>query len=136
MFENIGKKLKSFAKITCWIEIILFIIVGLSIYSEGEEMGIFIAILGAILSWIGAWMTYGFGEIIDCVQQLTLQNLEKTSLTTTASTLSDNKHSEYGNSANQQVVGKINHLNKLRKDGLISEEEYIQHLERIRNEIN
>ena len=82
MFKNIGKKIKVFAKILCWIEISLFAIIGLS---EGivvtsnfvEQEKIFTGVLlgfllfiiflgiGVLLSWINTIIIYGFGELVD-----------------------------------------------------------------------
>ena len=74
MFKNIGVKIKGFAQIVCWLGIIGSIIPGLVLIGIGSEieygggivfLGILIAIDGSIASWIGSFLTYGFGELID-----------------------------------------------------------------------
>lgn len=116
MFNNIGKKIKSLAKISCWINIILFLIVGLSIFSEGDEIGLFIGIFGAFISWVGSWLMFGFGEIIDCLQKITVstQHHPRTNYST------QNTYSSPANSTND-------YLRKLKETGLISDEEYEQY---------
>ena len=81
MFENIGRKIKRLAEIVCWVGIILFCILGLILcIALGNEyvmgaigvfIGLIVAIVGSLLSWIGSFFTYGFGEIIDNLQQIT-----------------------------------------------------------------
>ena len=74
MFDNIGKKIKGFAKLVCWIGIIASCIVGLVLLIVGANMyagemfilmGLCVAAIGSLLSWLGSFMTYGFGELID-----------------------------------------------------------------------
>ena len=59
MFNHIGRKIKTWAKIQCWIGIILCVIVGA-----------LIVVLGSLLSWIGSWITYGFGSVVENTEQL------------------------------------------------------------------
>lgn len=82
MFKNIGKKIKTLAKVLCIIEIALCVIVGaaciiIGIIGEFEFLGgqyilvtgiisgIAILILGPLAAWIGSFLLYGFGELID-----------------------------------------------------------------------
>ncbi len=92
MFKNIGRKIKAFAKIVCWIGIILSLLAGIiliiaGINGEGVRtfidgsytymdsgvlvvVGVFVLILGPLFSWIGSFMVYGFGELVDNVQSI------------------------------------------------------------------
>ena len=92
MFKNIGKKIKVFAKVICWIGIILSVISGIILIVAGVNnndirtiingtvqymdstmlivLGVVVLILGPIVSWIGSFMTYGFGEIVDNTQAI------------------------------------------------------------------
>lgn len=80
MFSNIGRKIKALAKVVCWIGIIGSIIGGISFfvaageaYSDGGTYvaaGFVVIIVGALLSWLGSFFTYGFGELIDRVQSI------------------------------------------------------------------
>lgn len=80
MYYNIGEKIKATAKVFCVIGIILSCIWGgmvwyniVNIAAPYEEdtamvLGLFrfilIAGLGSLLSWVGSFALYGFGELI------------------------------------------------------------------------
>ena len=68
MFDNIGGKIKAFAKVMCWLGIVVSVLGGIGTMLSDEDMiifGILIIIGGALFSWVGSFMTYGFGELID-----------------------------------------------------------------------
>ena len=83
MFNNIGAKIKTLAKILCWIGIIGSVISGIVIivagsrnsyystpygsFSSGSAVlaGILTMVLGSLLSWIGSFFAYGFGQLIE-----------------------------------------------------------------------
>ena len=74
MFNNIGRKIKTFAKVMCWIGIIASVVAGLvmiatsfSSYAPaaGIVAGILTAVLGSLFSWVGSFMMVGFGELIE-----------------------------------------------------------------------
>ena len=65
MFENIGGKIKGLATITTVIGIVLSVIVGIAFFSKTPLLGIMIAIVGIAISWIGSFMTYGLGQLIE-----------------------------------------------------------------------
>ena len=87
MFDNIGAKIMKLAKVLCWIGIILSVISGIvimvgganvsrvasSYYGYGSSVtggsavlvGILTIVLGSLLSWIGSFFTYGFGQLIE-----------------------------------------------------------------------
>ena len=81
MFDNIGGKIKGLAKFFCWLGIIASFIGGIAViamgvrvgsyyYSSGVDAitilsGIAIIILGSLISWIGSFLLYGFGQLID-----------------------------------------------------------------------
>ena len=89
MFDNIGGKIKALAKILCWIGIIGSIIGGIVIIRAGNAvssyssyygssasssssgvLGVLTMILGSLLSWIGSFFTYGFGQLIEDTQAI------------------------------------------------------------------
>ena len=73
MFDNVGGKIKGFAKVVCWIGIIASVIGGIGMMIADEDMilyGIFTAVGGTLASWIGSFFTYGFGELIDNTSNL------------------------------------------------------------------
>ncbi len=73
MFDNIGSKIKGLATVICWIGIIISIIIGFMTFAQFNRLapgrGVLMAILiiagGSLLSWIGSFVLYGFGELID-----------------------------------------------------------------------
>lgn len=62
MFDNIGGKIKVTAQIVCWVGIIISVILGLISFENG---GIIVIILGSLLSWVGSFALYGFGQLIE-----------------------------------------------------------------------
>jgi len=74
LFSNIGEKIKSLAvvsfivgAISCIIGgIVVFALVDPNMYNSSPLIleGILLIVLGPILSWIGSWVLYGFGELV------------------------------------------------------------------------
>ncbi len=75
MFNNIGSKIKKLAKVVCWVSIILSIITGISLFiaaASGQAdpitavtSGIVTVVVGVLVSWLGCFLLYGFGELVD-----------------------------------------------------------------------
>ena len=76
MFENIGGKIKGLAKVICWIGIIISVIFGVFFWlidpyvldiERGVQffIGLIIIAIGSLLSWVGSFVLYGFGELVD-----------------------------------------------------------------------
>ena len=69
MFDNIGSKIKTLAKVVCWIGIIGSVIAGIAMIatmgSVGVLSGLLTIVLGALLSWVGSFVLYGFGEMVE-----------------------------------------------------------------------
>lgn len=74
MFTNIGAKIKTLAKIVCWIGIALSVILGLIVATRFVAMenlilsfAVFLlyAGIGSLASWLGSFALYGFGELIE-----------------------------------------------------------------------
>ena len=68
MFDNIGKKIKTLTKVVCWIGMILTLALGIvlvAVYSNNVAIGIPIMVGGPLLCWIGSFLMYGFGELVD-----------------------------------------------------------------------
>ncbi|MDD2647828.1 MAG: hypothetical protein PHI27_08700 [Eubacteriales bacterium] len=80
MFDNIGGKIKSLAKIVAWIGIICSVIVGVigmfqPVAAFGTNIngilpGVIVIVIGALSSWIGSWVMYGFGQLIENTDKL------------------------------------------------------------------
>ena len=105
------------AKVGCWAGMIICIILGIMILDEGNELGLFIIIIGAMIAWANSWIIYGFGELVENVSKI----------------------AEYGHvghvntqsNSNDDIVAKIEKLKKWKRDGLISEKEYVQKMEEL-----
>ena len=72
MFKNIGDKIKTLAVTLSWIGIFASIIIGYSYSYSGVDdgeigvviIGIAIALAGSLVSWISAFLLYGFGQLV------------------------------------------------------------------------
>ena len=64
MFDNIGGKIKTLAKVICWIGIIASCIWGVYLWikDDGFFSGLGAIIGGVLGSWLSSWTTYGIGE--------------------------------------------------------------------------
>ena len=111
MFDNIGGKIKGLAKVLFWLEVIAAVIVGLVLVEDTDGLSLLFAIAGVLVAWISAWFLYGFGEIID-----KLCDIER-------NTRGGERKSEAQSKVDSE---RINKIEKLRSQGLITEEEYKQ----------
>ena len=113
MFTNIGEKIKGLAKVACVIEAVALVITGMVFIVSGDAekplIGFCIMTVGPILAWVSSWLLYGFGELI-----------EKTC------EIARNTCREEGKSEAQPKVvdERIEKIERLRSQGLITEEEY------------
>ena len=112
MFENIGGKTKSLAKIVCWLGIIGSVIGGfVYVYINNDGvLFLFIAGGGSLISWLSSFFVYGFGELIDSVQSLDKKIRSEIAIPK--------------NNNDSQFKQSIRILGDLRNKGLITEEEY------------
>lgn len=84
MYKNIGRKIKILARIICGIGIAGSIFIGLMLILKGGRAlssfggsvggigeayaiiaGILVMFFGSLLSWIGSFAAYGYGELIE-----------------------------------------------------------------------
>lgn len=72
MFSNIGGKIKGLATVISVIGIGLSVICGIIMIIAGANSGgamvgtgFAVLIVGSLASWIGAFIIYGFGELIE-----------------------------------------------------------------------
>lgn len=70
MFDNIGGKIKATAKVFCWITIIASLILGILMLYGNAFGGVVFIIIGPLFAWIGSFVLYGFGELVEnsCIQ--------------------------------------------------------------------
>ena len=64
MFNNIGGKIKAVASICARVGIILSCLIGFIFLFFDALIGILIAGIGSLCSWISSFLLYGFGELI------------------------------------------------------------------------
>lgn len=122
MYNDIGKKIKTLAKVIAILGMIATVLLGLlSIISfdnqfraeeQAEHMDMLVSyiillILGPLLSWIAGFVLYGFGELVDKMCDI-------------QAALGGNKQS----SANSVQKQKNKELDILLNQGLITQEEY------------
>lgn len=115
MFSNISNKIKTLAKVVCGIGIGVSVVVGLVLISEDEDTvfaGILVLLLGSILSWVGSFITYGFGEIIE-----RLVNIDEKMSST--------------DGLSYAAISKIETLKKWKEQGLITDTEYAEKMAQI-----
>lgn len=122
MFDNIGKKIKSLANVLCWVGIIASVITAIIMFvmveegpyrTEGLYMGLGFAflIIGPLSSWVSSFFMYGFGELIDKTCDIE-RNTRGGDIKSSTQVKVDNE--------------RIDKLERLRSQGLITEEEYQQ----------
>ena len=111
MYSNIGKNIKLFAKVVFVLGAFVAVVVGIVLLSikNLEIPGVIILVLGPFTAWMSTWLLYGYGELIDKVC-IIAKNTRCNELKSESQTLVDDDR-----------IGK---LEKLRAQGLISEEEY------------
>ena len=72
-YDNIGEKIKSWAKWIAIVESVLSVIGGILVMANEVDligadswvfMGPLLMILGPITAWVSSWLLYGFGELI------------------------------------------------------------------------
>lgn len=66
MFDNIGGKIKGAASFISVSGIIASIIAGVDLVSkETVIVGLIIIIVGSLFSWVGSFLLYGFGQLVE-----------------------------------------------------------------------
>lgn len=127
MFDNIGNKIKDLAIFICWIGIGVSVVIGMillvmgssaadSRYTEDAAPGFYIAgfavaAVGSLLSWVGSFFMYGFGELIEDTQKIRESICPDISETPPAPRA-------------QTYDEKVAKINAMRAAGQLSEEEY------------
>lgn len=67
MFNNIGGKIKELARIISYIGIGVSIFIGIVFILEKETIlqGIAIAVFGTLISWVGMFVLYAYGQLVE-----------------------------------------------------------------------
>jgi len=109
MFDNIGGKIKKLASVITGLGITGSVIVGIILMALAEElvlMGIIIAVVGSISSWIGSFLLYGFGELVENSAIIAKKSDMKLSKSNNSNTV---RHEE---TVNQTTQNKTESLHK------------------------
>lgn len=118
MYENIGGKIKTLAKVICWIGIIACVVGGIVLCCIGADdsyyggwilvlSGVALMLLGPFFSWVGSFMLYGYGDLISRVQRI-----------------EENLYGSAGSNGESEKDSRIAELENLKRQGLITEEEF------------
>lgn len=77
MYNNIGGKIKKLAAVLMVIGVLISLVSGIAMmsmndmmYGRGTITGLLTIALGAVGSWAGSFVLYGFGELIERVQSI------------------------------------------------------------------
>ena len=66
MFNNIGGKIKSVAKICCILGMLVHGAMGIYMFVfRNMAYGVAVIVIGCLVSWLGTVAIYGFGELIE-----------------------------------------------------------------------
>lgn len=165
MFDNIGAKIKTLATVSCWVGIAASLIGSIVLLIEGELLtAMLTAVSGPLVSWVGSFVLYGFGELIE-TNVMILAKLSGNNSVQPASDVPDTLESAppvtpdkeplsavhqwrcencgkmiskdicpFCGKAYGQAAEKIENLNVLRKQGAITPAEYEKRLEKLRFE--
>lgn len=118
MFSNIGTKIKGLATVVTWLGIIASLCIGSSWMKLEEDMamviGIIIIVAGSLLSWLMSFVLYGFGQLVDNSDKLVMMNEQYMV-----------EELELFRAKAQKPEDKLAELEKLKAEGLITEEEYL-----------
>ena len=75
LYEDIGTKIKGWAKVIFVVEALGAIISGIVLMcDEAFLAGLLTALLGPVVAWVSSWILYGFGELVE----KTVSNAENT----------------------------------------------------------
>lgn len=113
MFDNIGSKIKTVAQVGCIIGIIVSVISGIVCIATAGGVGILVLIGCPLLCWIGSFVSYGFGELIERVTNIDCAL---------------NGKPQQMSTANQEKLKTLQHW---REQGLITEEEYQERIKQL-----
>lgn len=71
MYDNVGKKIMTLAKVLGWIFLIAGLIITEGFVSEKREfLIVIIPLISGILLFISSWFLYGFGKLVDDVSAM------------------------------------------------------------------
>ena len=136
MFNNISSKIKSSAKLTCIVNSIA-IIVFCIIKMVEDEAPIYLAVIvfGVSTIWAVSMLIYGFGELVEKTSKIAhfinsgeknipVSNSDNKIINSVQSFISEKAPLISEKKQTKKNDKRINEIDKLRTQGLITEEEY------------
>ena len=114
MYDNIGGKIKSLAKVIFIVEAVLAVVAGIATMAVDDSMiatGFIILIVGPVVAGISSWLLYGFGELIEKVGAIE-RNTRGSGKSSDGQAMTD--------------AERLVKLERLRSQDLITDEEYQQ----------
>ena len=82
MFNNIGEKIKALAEVTCVLGMIASACGAVALWAQNDPytptifLGVLVLGLGCLGSWVGSFITYGFGQLIENTDSIHTDNME------------------------------------------------------------
>ena len=71
LYENIGGKIKNWAKWIFIVEAIGAVITGVVLMGNDDAViGVIVLVCGPIVAWVGSWILYAFGELVEDVHAI------------------------------------------------------------------
>ena len=118
MFDNIGRKIMTLAKIICWLGIIPCVIVGIALILYDDNLifaGVLTIVFGAVFSWIGSFLLYGFGQLIENSSIIAKDFVRK-----------NDKHSKKEQKKEEENrKNRFEKIQQMLNDASVAEDEYI-----------
>jgi hypothetical protein len=116
MYNNIGNKIKTFAKISFYVMAILLFTTGLVLLIDTEAWPYAILmVFGPIVSWISSWMLYAYGELVE----------RATSIDSGINEINTKLSQAHPKGYDSNYVNeRLATIERLRQKNLITEEEY------------
>ena len=82
LYEDIGGKIKNWAKWIFIVEAIAAIIYGIALIADDAAViGFVVLICGPLVAWVGSWILYAFGQLVEDVH--TMRNKESSTTVNT-----------------------------------------------------
>ena len=78
LYENIGEKIKNWAKWIFIVEAISAVIGGFVLVgNDGVAIGLIVLLAGPVIAWISSWLLYAFGQLVEDVNTIRYQGSTK-----------------------------------------------------------
>ena len=114
MYDNIGGKLKTLAKVQFWIAAIASAIAGIVMLVSEMVLGLLFLLGVPVIAWVASWLLYGFGELVEKVCHIEGRLCNGTTGPTAGT-----------------PIDRTKDIMELHRQGMITDEEYEQAMAKI-----